>query len=213
MKNRQRQEKKFWDKFARRYDSYMKRTLDATYVSLLKNMKEDLKSSHKVLEIGAGTGLVTFAICSNVDSITATDISPEMIEVAKQKQTEQGIKNIDFQVQDSYQLNFPDKSFDVVIATNVLHLLYEPDRAFQEAKRLLKIGGIFIAPTFCMGETKKDILFAKFAGLVGGFKIINRWSLKGFEQQIIQNGFGIQKNELITGRFPLSYLVGEKKDA
>ena len=78
-----------------------------------------------------------------------------MIEVAKQKQTEQGINNIDFQVQDSYQLNFPDKSFDVVIATNVLHLLYEPDRAFQEAKRLLKSGGIIIAPTFCYGGNQK----------------------------------------------------------
>ncbi|PIQ28806.1 MAG: methyltransferase type 11, partial [Bacteroidetes bacterium CG18_big_fil_WC_8_21_14_2_50_41_14] len=47
------------------------------------------------------------------------------------------------QVQDSYNLTFLDKSFDVVIASNLLHLLYEPEKPINEIKRVLKDKGIF----------------------------------------------------------------------
>lgn len=210
MKNRQLKEKKFWDKFALKYDAYMKRTLDETYVSILKNMKEDLKQSDKVLEIGAGTGLITFAICSKVMSIIATDILPEMIKVAQQKKEEQKLTNIDFQVQDSYKLDFSDNSFDMVLATNVLHLLYEPEKAIREVKRVVRDNGVFIAPNFCMGETRKDRIIAKLAGLVSGFKIVNKWSIKEYKKVITTCGFQIEKTILIDGRFPLAYMVARK---
>ena len=210
MKNRQIKEKKFWDKFALKYDAYMKRTLDKTYLSIIKNMKEDLKQTDRVLEIGAGTGIITFAICSKVASIVATDISHEMIKVAQQKLKEQKLTNIDFQVQDSYKLDFSDNFFDVVIATNVLHLLYEPEKAIREVKRVVRGNGVFIAPNFCMGETRKDRIIAVLAGMLGGSKIINKWSIKDLKKVMTDNGFFIENSVVIEGRFPLVYLVMEK---
>jgi hypothetical protein len=42
---------------------------------------------------------------------------------------------------------------------------------------------------------------------LGGFKIINKWSIKEFESVLINNGFVINKSLKIDGRFPLAYIV------
>jgi phosphatidylethanolamine/phosphatidyl-N-methylethanolamine N-methyltransferase len=210
MENRQIKEKKFWDKFAGNYDSFIKKTMDKTYKKFLEYVGSELKLHHNILEIGTGTGIISFSICPKVSSIVATDISPEMIQIAIQKQNESGIKNIDFQVQDSYHLPFPDKSFDVVIASNLLHLLYEPEKPVKEVMRVLKDDGIFVAPTFCVGENTRSRIITTIAGFFSGFKIINKWSINDFKNMLTHNGFKIDKAERINGRFPLAYIVMKK---
>jgi phosphatidylethanolamine/phosphatidyl-N-methylethanolamine N-methyltransferase len=210
MDNRQNKEKKFWDKFAKNYDSFIKNTVDQTYKAVLANIDLELDISKRLLEIGTGTGIISFSICSKVSSIVATDISPEMIRIANQKQKDSNIKNIDFQVQDSYNLTFADKSFDVVIASNLLHLLYEPEKPIKEVKRVLKDNGVFIAPTFCVGENMKSTIIANVAGLFSGFKVVNKWSINDFKSMLTNNGLIIDKAERIDGRFPLAYIVMKK---
>lgn len=210
MKNRQNKERKFWDKFAERYDSFINKTNSATYKVILENIDAELESNHKVLEIGTGTGIISFSICKKVSSIVATDISPEMIKLASQKQKDLNVKNIDFQIQDSYGLTFPDKSFDVVIASNLLHLLYEPEKPIGEVKRLMKDNGIFIAPTFCVGENMKSKIITAIAGVLSGFKIVNKWSINEFKTIINNNGLKIVKVIKVDGRFPLAYVVMTK---
>jgi len=210
MKNRQDQERKFWDKFANRYDSFIAFVFGTTYKTILKHIEADIHNSQVLLEIGTGTGIIPFSIHQKVDSIMATDISPKMIRVANQKLTVSGIKNIDFLVQDSYQLNFPDNTFDVVIASNLLHLLFEPEKAILEARRVLKEGGIFISPTFCIGESKKRTVIANFVGFVSGFKIINKWSKKELENILNNSGFMIVKSIKIKSKMPLVYILTKK---
>ena len=210
MDNRQNKEKKFWDKFANNYDAFIKNTVDKTYKSILGNIDSELNMNNSVLEIGTGTGVISFSICSKVSSIVATDISPEMIRIAKQKQKGYNFENIDFQIQDSYNLTFPDKSFDVVIASNLLHLLYEPEKPIKEVKRVLKDNGIFIAPTFCVGENTKSKIITTIAGMFSGFKVINKWSINDFKIMLTNNGFIIDKAMRIDGRFPLAYVLMKK---
>ena len=104
--------------------------------------------------------MVAFEIASKVKSVVATDISTEMIRVGKLKQIEKQVDNIQFEVQDSYKLTFPARSFDVAIASNILHLLYEPTKALEEVKRVLKEDGIFIAPNILCGRNleRQDIV-------------------------------------------------------
>jgi ubiquinone/menaquinone biosynthesis C-methylase UbiE len=210
MDNRQFKEKKYWDKFAGNYDSFIKNTLYKTYKKVLTNIDDELDKNKSVLEIGTGTGIISFSICTKVSTIVATDISNDMINIASQKQKKSNVTNIDFQVQDSYNLTFPDKSFDIVIASNILHLLYNPDKPINEVKRVLKDNGIFIAPTFCVGENMKSKIISTIAGFVSGFKIINKWSITDYNNMLIKSGFKIYKTERIDGRFPLSYIVMKK---
>ncbi len=210
MNNRQSNERKFWDKFAYIYDSFINVVFGRTYKKILENLNSDLNTSLNVLDIGTGTGIIPFSICSKVASVTATDISPEMIHVATQKQENSNIINIDFQVQDSYSLTFTDKSFDIVIASNLFHLLYEPEKPINEIKRVLKDDGIFIAPTLCVGENTKSKIIATVIGLLSGFRVVNKWSFQDFKSMLTINGFTIQKAYRIEGKILTAYIVMSK---
>lgn len=209
MINRQLKEKAFWNSFANHYDLFIKIMFGKTYKNILSHLNSELKSTHKILDIGTGTGIIPFSICQKVESVVATDISPEMIKIAKQKQVSSGIKNIEFQVQDAYNLPFHDKSFDVVIAANLLHLLFEPEKPISEAKRVLKDHGIFIAPTLCAGESFRSNAMADISA-VAGIRFINKWSINEFEDMLKRNGLIISKTIKINGRFPLAFCISSK---
>ncbi|MFA6403377.1 MAG: class I SAM-dependent methyltransferase [Salinivirgaceae bacterium] len=210
MNNRQNKERRFWDRFANYYDSFIDKVFSKTYKSILENINSDLDLNYNVLEIGTGTGIIPFSIYSNVYSITATDISPEMVRIANQKLIKSEIKNIEFQVQDSYNLTFLDKSFDVVIASNLLHLLYEPEKPIKEIKRVLKDKGIFIAPTLCVGENTKSKIIATMIGLFSGFKVVNKWSYRDFKRMLTDNGLIIDKELRIEDKLLTAYIVMKK---
>lgn len=210
MKNRRNKERRFWDRFAKYYDSFIDKVFRKTYRTIIENIDSDLNIDHKVLEIGTGTGIIPFSIHSKVSSIVATDISPEMVRIANQKLIRLKIKNIDFQLQDSYNLTYPDKSFDIVIASNLLHLLYEPEKPINEIKRVLKDNGIFIAPTLCAGENTKSKIIATLIGYLSGFKVVNKWSYTDFKSMLTNNGLDIFKALRIEDRLLTAYIVMRK---
>ncbi|MDO9255239.1 MAG: class I SAM-dependent methyltransferase [Bacteroidales bacterium] len=210
MNNRQKNERRFWDKFAAHYDSFVRNIFGKTYKSILENIDLEINVNQTILEIGTGTGIIPFAISSKVSSIVATDISPDMIKIAAQKQADLNIRNLDFQVQDSYNLAFPDKSFDVVIASNLLHLLYEPEKPIAEVKRVLKDNGVFIAPTLCVGENTRSKIIATVIGSLSGFKVVNKWSFQDFKSMLTKNGFAVQKALRIEGKLLTAYIVMKK---
>jgi ubiquinone/menaquinone biosynthesis C-methylase UbiE len=207
MDKRQKKESRFWDRFADIYDSFISAIFSKTYKTILYNLDSEISITNNVLDIGTGTGIIPFSIYSKVTSVIAIDISPEMIQIAKQKQENSAIKNIDFQVQDSYKLTFPDKSFDIVIASNLLHLLYEPEKPINEVKRVLKENGVFIAPTLCAGENTKSRIIAGIIGTISGFSVVNKWSIQELKTMLTNCGFTVKKTVIIKDRFPLAYIV------
>ncbi len=96
-----------------------------------------LKPTDKVLEIGCGTGYFTKEIVKTGASVTAIDISPELINIAKQEIKE---TNASFMLDNAYELSFEDCSFDSVVGSSVLHHL-DIDKAIREMYRVLKPGG------------------------------------------------------------------------
>jgi len=210
MDTRQKKERRFWDRFANYYDSFINKVFKKSYSFILETIESDLNLNHNVLEIGTGTGIIPFSIYSKVSSIIATDISPEMVRVAKQKLIKAKINNIDFQIQDSYNLTLKDKSFDIVIASNLLHLIYDPEKPINEVKRVMKDSGIFIAPTLCAGENIKSKIIASIIGTISGFKVVNKWSIDEFKNMLTDNGFIITRTVIIYDKIPLAYVVMKK---
>ena len=90
----------------------------------------------KVLEIGAGTGLQTVGLKEHFSSVTGIDISPDLLEVGKEK-----VPSAEFKVMDAHKLDFPDGSFDLVCGVSILHHL-EWEQCLRECYRVLKPGGI-----------------------------------------------------------------------
>jgi len=209
MKTEMNKELNFWNSFSGRYDNFIKYTLGKTYQKLFVKLKEDVTGTENILEIATGTGLLSFEICKLVHHINAIDIAPEMIRIAQKKQAEMHAVNIDFEVGDTSNLQFRDGSFDKVIASNVLHLLEDPDEALSEINRVLKPEGKAFLITFCHGENLRSRLISRFMEL-SGFKVRNRWTVKSYTAFIQASGFEIQTIEIMPGKIPLVYIIAGK---
>jgi len=103
-----------------------------------------LASGERVLDLACGTGVVTVNAARSVaahGAVLGTDLSGQMIEVAKQRALEQQLSNVSFQRMDAEALDLPDASFDVVLCALGLMYLPDPQRALREWLRVLKPGG------------------------------------------------------------------------
>ncbi len=103
-----------------------------------------MTAGKKVLEIGCGTGEFTKRIAQTGADITAVDISPDLLEIARE--TTPNV-NVSFHIQNVGKLDFEDGSFDVVIGSSILHHL-DLNPAIKEIYRVLKRGGgiVFTEP-------------------------------------------------------------------
>jgi ubiquinone/menaquinone biosynthesis C-methylase UbiE len=96
-----------------------------------------IKTGDHVLELGCGSGYFTKELAGLPIRVTAIDISPDLIEEAK-NQVKAG--NVTFRIQNAYQTDFDDCAFDAVIGSSVLHHL-DTAKAMAEIYRVLKNGG------------------------------------------------------------------------
>ena len=101
----------------------------------------------RVLEVGVGTGISLPEYGSNV-RIFGTDISEAMLRKARRRVSELGLKNVEgLAVMDAEKLEFPDNSFDVVMAQYVVTAVPNPEQAMDEFARVLRVGGELIILT------------------------------------------------------------------
>lgn len=103
-----------------------------------------LQPGDEVLDIAAGTGDQSRAAARLVapgGSVLATDISPEMLEIAARQTREEGVRNVTFRAMDAEQLDLPDNRYDAAISRLGLMLIPQRHRALAEIRRVLKPGG------------------------------------------------------------------------
>ena len=105
------------------------------------------KIGGRVLEGGVGTGISLPQYASQL-RIFGTDISEAMLRKATRRVTELGLKNVEgLAVMDAEKLEFPDNSFDVVMAQYVVTAVPNPEKALDEFARVLRPGGELIILT------------------------------------------------------------------
>ena len=192
--------KTFWDRTAKIYDHFMKK--DHKAYKQMYSLIYPVVRHKTVLELATGTGLIAKHIVRSADHIEATDASQEMIEQAKQdvKSTK-----LYFSVQDMFHLPYADQSFDVVIVSNALHIVPEPERALAEIRRVLKEDGILIAPTFThAGNDFRGNVKAVFMKLAG-FPLHSKWTSHEYLAFLRENGWTVQKSTVLKASFPLAY--------
>jgi ubiquinone/menaquinone biosynthesis C-methylase UbiE len=110
----------------------------------------------EVLDVGCGTGTLAIAAARRVGLtgvICGIDASPPMITRARRKATKAGV-NVDFRVGVAEHLPFPDRRFDVMLSTLMLHHLPRKTRpeCAREIERVLKVGGRVLAVDFGRGS-------------------------------------------------------------
>ena len=202
-----REHKNFWDKNAGRYDRFMRK--DRAAYDEMYELIRPLVRRKTVLELATGTGLIAKSIVNAAARIEATDASVEMI--AEAKRDNQSAK-LYFSVQDMFRLPYADESFEVVIVSNALHIVPQPEKALAEIHRVLKDDGVLIAPTFTHAENSffgnSKAFFLKLAG----FPLYSKWTSEEYLRFLRQNGWAVRKSVVLKASFPLTYAECEKTE-
>lgn len=137
------------------YERYLGPFLFEPYALDLVARLQD-KKYPDILEIACGTGRVTKHLAKSVkhDVLTATDLNPDMINIAKEIIRDDTIK---WMPADAMQLPFNDESFDLVVIQFGIMFFPDREKGLQEAYRVLKPGGKLLFSTWNRVETNEAI--------------------------------------------------------
>ena len=195
-----RKHKNFWDKNAGRYDRFMRKDR-AAYDEMYELIRPEVKAK-TVLELATGTGLIAKHIVNAAAHIEATDASPEMIAEAKRDTRS---AKLHFSVQNMFRLPYVEESFDVVIVSNALHIVPQPEKALIEIQRVLKEDGVLIAPTFTHAGNSFSGKVKAFFMKLAGFPLHSKWTSEEYLRFLRQNGWSVRKSAVLKASFPLTY--------
>jgi len=130
----------FWSKVAPQYDQVVDLQIGRRTRSLVRErLAQEGRLGH-LAEFGCGTGFYTQVLADKADHVVATDISPGMLALARDRIT---AANVTFQSEDGQQTSFSDTSFDTAFMSLVIHFT-EPAVTLAEMRRILKPGGTLI---------------------------------------------------------------------
>jgi ubiquinone/menaquinone biosynthesis C-methylase UbiE len=207
-------EERYWSRFAPSYDR------DGEYVvgrPILQAIEKRLLGERclgDVIEFGCGTGYFTKAIARNASHVTATDLSDEMLEVAR---TQLGaFQNVTIRNADCAHATFPAERFDTVFMANLIHVVDRPSQCLQESYRILRTGGSLIVVDF----TGYRMSFSGKMRLV--LRYLRRWGLPprhgrndvspdGLVSLVEGVGYRVEDVQLIEGGSNALYLRGRKE--
>ena len=197
----------FWDRQASRYDTTEKH-YEPTYKRIVENTRRYLNAGSTVLDYGCGTGTITVEIAPEVNVVRALDLSSGMIDVAKSKAVERGIKNITFARGTLFE---QQESFDVILAFNILHLLQHTSQVMQKIHTLLKPGGLFISATGCLAEKRSLVSFLMpLLSKTGIVPYVRSFKAAELKASIVEGGFHIIETEILVQEPPSYFIVAEK---
>ena len=158
-------------------------TIDSSLMDARKNLVLDMLEGKKILDIGCGTGFIANSIAKKGYDVTAIDIEPEGIKLAKKGTGKK--RKVTFLVGDFFEFDFKKESFDCVLLTDVLEHIKEDDKLLRGIQKVLKKKGVLIilvpAIQFFFGYHDREIGHQR------------RYSKKNLKKQLNSAGFSIEK--------------------
>lgn len=157
------------------------------------------KNGGAILDIGAGSGILTIHLAKAGFQATGVDIKEESLERARENAKMQGLEAV-FRVNDGSSLEWPDGSFDGVTSLNLLHEARNAKAVLAESQRVLKPGG-----TLAMADFRRSpAIFPIF--WVGIVKFLTRKVLLHMLQEV-----GFEEIQISRATLFHHLVVGRKK--
>ena len=192
--------KKIWDLYAPVYEIAMRS--DRKIYQFMYDRIPEMIRGKEVLEIATGPGLLAKHVAPAAKRMTATDYSDGMIAEARKGSCPE---NLTFEVADAAALPYEDKSFDAVLISNALHVMPEPEKALREIDRVLRSGGILIAPNFV--EHKTGFGSRVWSGILtlAGIRFEHQWSGPEYLSWLDAHGWEVTFSKEMAARITLMY--------
>ncbi|MBI2390915.1 MAG: class I SAM-dependent methyltransferase [Deltaproteobacteria bacterium] len=161
----------------------------------------------RVLEVAAGTGLVTAALQPRAREVLATDQSAAMVAQLEARVRRAGWTNVRTARRDLYALD--EGGFDTVVAANVLHLVPDLPRALAGLLAATRPGGALLLPTFCHDEHLLARAVSR-ALAVTGFPSARRFDARRLRAAITASGAIVERLEVVAGVLPIAFVAARR---
>jgi phosphatidylethanolamine/phosphatidyl-N-methylethanolamine N-methyltransferase len=102
--------------------------------------RSGIKSGHKVIEVGVGTG-ISLPFYPRGCEVVGIDLTRKMLDKAREKKERHGLKNVELLEMDAENMTFADNTFDHCMAAFVITVVPNPEKMVKEMKRVTKKGG------------------------------------------------------------------------
>ncbi len=188
-----------WNRFISDFEEKQAHIVGEPLISLMRSKLSEQTPLGHLLEVGCGTGTFTEPLLSGASRITATDISEAMVASAKERFAP--FPFVEICREDCYDLSFSQGSFDSLLMANLLHVIPFPEKALQEAKRVLKTGGKLLVLSFTtwgMEEDRKEALNRRYAEAFGKApKTRKAISPEDLERMVLPFSFQVEESSLL----------------
>ena len=195
----------FWDRVSGIYDLFGTIYNGKVNRKMCGTVAKEIKEEDRVLECACGTGLITAAVAGKCGKLVATDFSEGMLKQTRKKC--RSCSNVEIRSANILDLPFPDESFDVVIAANVIHLLDDPYKALSELDRVCRPDGKLIIPTY-VNKDKAKALDKTIDKAGADFK--QDFTYESYREFFAGAGYTKTRTRLIDGQVPCAIAVISK---
>ena len=197
--------KKIWDLYAPIYEKAMR--ADAHIYEFMYARIPQVIRGKEVLEIATGPGLLAKHVAPAARRMVATDYSEGMIREAMKGERP---ANLTFEVADATALPYADNAFDAVLIANALHVMPEPEKALNEIDRVLRPGGVLIAPNFV--EHRGGFMSRVWSGIlkIAGIRFEHQWSGQEYLHWLEAHGWRVTFSRQMAARISIMYAECER---
>ena len=212
----------FWSKVAAKSDRVVDLQIGKNTRSLVRERLRNEKQLGNVAEFGCGTGYYTQVLVEKANCFTATDLSPGMLDIAKQRIS---AANVRFQTEDCQKTSLPAATFDTAFISLVLHFT-DAARTLAEMHRILKPGGMLIVANLdfhalCGIDRLRSAIRVLYHGATGyRLKPPKRFITKMLTEKqlcdlLSKSGFDLISSEVIkdlsrSSNIPIEYIKAVK---
>jgi ABC-2 type transport system ATP-binding protein len=204
---------KYWSRYACGYDKGVEYIVGKELQKIITKKLSNEQNLGEVIEFGCGTGYFTKILAKNSRHIIASDLSDEMLEVAKSKLKK--FKNITVKKADCEDASFKSEKFDTVVLINVIHFIRNSFKSLQESYRILKNNGLLLLIDYTgygmnrFEKMKLALRFIKKCGMPPKYAQIDL-SPDKFNSLVENAGFKVEENQIIGSKIKALYLRGRK---